>query len=108
MGEGIEIRTSIMADKTILNVEIGNSTLQSKQYFTAILEEIVRLCAQKYVESNYKEIVEKLSPEAVANLAIAHAGKDIADAVLAKPTVIENTKTEIYQKHLFGGISRVR
>lgn len=81
----------------------------SSQLPEIIFAEVVRLIAQKYVEDHYEEIAAKLDQNAVASLAIAEAGKKIAEEIRSKPTVIhEKGDTHIYQRGILGGFSRIK
>lgn len=54
----------------------------------AIISEIVQRVAERYVQENYTALIASLDPQAIANLAIADAGKKIAEEIRLKPTVI--------------------
>jgi hypothetical protein len=55
---------------------------------TRMLErEICRVIAEKYVVEHYAEIVAKLDQNAIASLAIADAGKKIAEEIRVQPVV---------------------
>lgn len=61
--------------------EIANSDWLQKTIYEAILVEAAQLIAKKYVKDNYAEIASKLSQQAIANLAVAAAGKAIAEEI---------------------------
>lgn len=46
-----------------------------------ILQKASTMIAERYVEENYVRIAELLSPEAVANLAVAAAGNSISRSI---------------------------
>jgi len=85
-------------------------------------EKIINLTIEKvadrisnYIYQNYlPDILEKISPEALANMTIAEAGAKINETLQKKlpDKILEiekiNTKTEVYQKGLFGGLKRIR
>ena len=74
----------------------------------AIFQEVVRQIATRYVEEHYQEIAAKLDQNAIANLAIAEASKKIAEEIQRQPNIVERTRTEVYQRGVFGGMRRVR
>lgn len=75
-----------------------------------ILGEIATKIADRYVEEHYAEIVAKLDQNAIASLAIADAGKKIAEEIRSKPSILHDkeTRTEVYERSFFGGTRRVR
>ena len=81
----------------------------------AIKQRTVELVAQeitKYIIQNkFNEIMKCISPEAIANMCIAESGakiKDILDKKLPDKVVeIEKINTQIYQRGLFGGMTRI-
>jgi hypothetical protein len=72
-----------------------------------LIERIMHLVAERYVEENYPALVAKLDQQAIANLAVADAGKKIAEEIRTKPTVLHDTKTEVYQRGIFGTLRRL-
>jgi hypothetical protein len=75
----------------------------------AIVGEVVRLVAIRYVEENYSQLVAKLDQQAIANLIIAESGKKIAEEIkLTPPPAQVRTETQVYQRGILGGISRIR
>ena len=97
------------------NLSDGSTTLAVKipaAMFVSCLEnqlicEITRAIAEKFVEENYAEIVSKLDQTAIANLSIAEASKKIAEEIHTRPVVIHDTKKEVYQRGILGGITRI-
>lgn len=74
-----------------------------------ILEECAHLIAKRYVDEHYGEIVARLDQNAIARLAIADAGKKIAEEIRSSPTIIrEKADPEVYQRGFFGGTKRIR
>ena len=64
------------------------SSIFLDDYGARILEhEICRAVAEKYVAEHYAEIVAKLDQNAIANLAVADAGKKIAEEIRTRPVV---------------------
>jgi hypothetical protein len=76
----------------------------------ALVNAIVEEVAKRYVEEHYAEIAAKLNQEAIANLAVAESGRKIAEELRAKPTILheKETRTEVYERGIFGSTRRVR
>lgn len=75
----------------------------------AILQKIVQLVAERYVAENYPQLIAKIDQQAIANLVIAESGKKIAEEIrLTPPPPVVVKDTEIYQRGIFGGVTRVR
>lgn len=62
-----------------------------------LLSRIIGLIAERYVEEHYSEIVAKLDQNAIANLAVADAGKKIAEEIRTRP-VVYREKGDTYNK----------
>ena len=79
---------------------------------TELIEEIVKQMAARYVAEHYVEIVKCLSPEAVANMAIAQTGaqlnKTLQEKIPDKILEVISKETEVYQRGLFGNMKRIR
>ncbi len=75
-----------------------------------ILDKIVVMVAERYVQENYPALVSKLDQQAIANLVIAESGRKIAEEIRLTPiaTRDKETKTEVYQRGILGGMRRVR
>lgn len=77
----------------------------------AVIEFVAQQMAKDILENNYIEIMEKISPETIANMAVAEAGAKINETLNKKLPdkiiQIEKNTTQVYQRGLFGGIKRV-
>ena len=81
----------------------------------AIKTEVVALVAKQIsndiLANNYNEILSKISPEAIANMAIAEAGAAVNETLKKKlpDKILEIHKhdTQIYQRGLLGGVTRI-
>lgn len=74
-----------------------------------IMDRVASLIAERYVAEHYAEIAARLDQNAIANLAIADAGKKIAEEIRTKPIVVQGPReVEIYERGIFGGTRRVR
>jgi hypothetical protein len=73
---------------------------------TEVVELVARQITNDILSNNYNEILSKISPEAIANMAIAEAGaavnetlhKKLPDKILE----IHKTDTRVYQRGLLG------
>jgi len=76
-----------------------------------VMEKVADAIANEYIEKNFAEIMGKISPEAIANMAIAEAGAKINETLNKKMPdkiiEIEKRSTEIYQRGIFGGMKRI-
>jgi hypothetical protein len=74
-----------------------------------VLELIAKGIADCYVQEHYQEIAALLDQNAIANLAVADAGKKIAEEIRSKPTVLHDreTRTQVYQGGIFGGLRKL-
>lgn len=75
-----------------------------------MIDRVAHLVAERYVKENYSALTAGLDQTAIVNLAIAHAGKHIAEQIAARPVVLHDTKTEteVYERGFFGRTRRVR
>lgn len=106
----IEIKTyrSPIDDRITLAATVSSMELIESYAAKVLIDRIVDLIAQRYVEENYPQVVAKLDQQAIANLVIAESGKKIAEEIRLtppKPEIVE--KMKVYQRGLFGGIKRI-
>lgn len=85
--------------------------LESREFHATLLDVIANTIAKEIIKYHLPEILEKISPEAIANMTIASAGAKINETLSKKiPDKIlhaETTRTEIYKSGLFGGLKRI-
>jgi hypothetical protein len=74
------------SDRTYLGVKI--SALEDVAA-AEVLRAVVRIVAERYVEAHYAEICAHFDQTAIANLAVADAGKKIAEEIRMKPPQID-------------------
>jgi Mg/Co/Ni transporter MgtE len=75
------------------------------------IELVAQQLANDILANNYNEILSKISPEAIANMAIAEAGaavnetlkKKLPDKILE----IEKHDTRVYRRGILGGVTRI-
>jgi cell division ATPase FtsA len=95
------------------SVSVGQEELISLQepIKKRVVELVALQIANDILSNNYNEIMSKISPEAIANMAIAEAGAAVNDTLKKKlpDKILEIHKrdTEVYQRSLFGGITRI-
>lgn len=96
-----------------INVSVSNRDMLGTE--DAIRSRIIELVAQQLaidiLENDYVQIVSKISPEAIANMAVAEAGAKINELLNSKLPdkiqFIEKNTTQVYQKGIFGNLRRV-
>lgn len=95
---------------TMYEVTLPDTFLFSDQFAYEVVRQIAEAVATKYVDEHYAEIAALLDQNAIANLAIADAGKKIAEEIQRRPNIFHETEhhTEIYQRGLLGGLRRVK
>ena len=106
-----QVVMSMAEDKMAVISKFDRMSLMNDQMVIAVMREIACKVADRYVAENFQEIIKNISPEAIANLTVAECGariretleKKIPDKVLE----IERTRTEVYQRGIFGGVKRV-
>ena len=104
-----ERNRDMVISHSVSTEDLLNNTLPKilEQIHKQVAHEIAEECVSKYLP----QIMEKISPEAIANMSIAEAGaminetlhKKLPDKVLT----VEKTKEKIFQKGIFGGMKRI-
>ena len=86
----IQVTSQRYADRPAIAITatVSDSDMMLNRVQDAILANICERIAERYVEEHYAEIAARLDQNAIANLAIADAGKKIAEEIRTKPTVI--------------------
>ena len=76
-----------------------------------IMYQIAKQVADKFLIDHYQEIAEKISQEAIATLSVAEAGAKIRETLEKKipDKILEvvSEKTKIFQRGIFGGMTRI-
>ena len=94
-------------------VTVPEETMMTKLPM-AIFEEVVKLVAReiadRVIEEKGQKIFESISPEAIANLTVAEAGRSIKEMLDKKlpDKIVEITKERVYQRGIFGGLTRIK
>ena len=107
----IEIKSYPQHDtgKVTLAATFDPTTAMIQSMATALLADIVHQIAERWVAENYQMVAAAIKPEAVATIACAEAGaainKTLKENIPAR--VMEVVKKEVWQRGLFGGMTRV-
>lgn len=76
------------------------------------IEIIAESIAGQYLDAYGSEVLKVMSPEAIAQMAIAEAGAAVNDTLKKKlpDKIVEVTRTEkeVYQRGIFGNLRRIR
>lgn len=115
MADDLEIKCEHFMDAEgggmAIVAKFGSSALVNEHMAVAVMQKISTLVAERYVAENFKEIVEGISPEAIANLSIAESAAKIRETLEKKiperVMTIEKTRREVWKRGLLGGMSRV-
>jgi hypothetical protein len=83
---GVSVVAKIPSVSDLLNGYMAN----------AFAHEVTRILAERYVEENYPALVAKLDQQAIANLAVADAGKKIAEEIRTQPVVLRERTVNNY------------
>ena len=77
-----------------------------------IYSEMAKLIAERYVADHFQEIVSLIDQKAIATLSVAESAAKIRETLEKKLPdkilEIEKVRTEIYQKGILGGITRIK
>ena len=103
---------NVMGDVFEVLVSREDTLMMGDAIFARAVELVAEQLAKDILENNYAEIMERISPQAIANMVIAEAGavvnetlhKKLPDKILE----IEKRTTEVYQKGLLGGLKRIQ
>ena len=95
--------------------EFNVSAEKERALGDAVLNEAVRIVAQQiagdFLANHFSEIVAKITPEAIASMAIAEAGAAVNETLHRKLPdkilEIERVRTEVYQRGILGGLSKI-
>jgi hypothetical protein len=76
-----------------------------------IVELVAKQISDDILVNNYNEIMSRISPEAIANMAIAEAGAAVNETLHKKLpdkiVEIHTDDTKVYQRGLLGGVKRI-
>jgi hypothetical protein len=75
------------------------------------IEKVAAIVAERFLADHLQDVLACLNPQAVANLAVADAAGAIREALHQKlpDKIVEVVRTErdVYQRGVFGGMSRI-
>lgn len=99
---------SVVDNSVTVVAKFEESMNESMAY--AVLKLAAEKIAEAWVSENYQAVVANIKPEAVATLICAESAaainKTLKENIPSK--VLEVVKKEVYQRGLFGGITRIR
>lgn len=79
--------------------------------FQEVVHQVAEVVANKVIEEKLPDILAKITPEAIANMAIAEAGAAINETLHKKMPdkiiEIEKRSTQIYKQGIFGGLKKI-
>ena len=105
-----EAQTNSIKTITVTNID---DLMQSEFFMSALLEEVANKLSGAIIEQCLPEVLERISPDAIANMTIASAGAKINETLNKKmpDKILEITKTEktheVWQKGLLGGMRKI-
>ena len=80
--------------------------------FQEVVREVGKRIADEVMSKKGKEIMKSISPEAIANMAIAEAGAAVNETLKKKlpDKILEvvRKETEVWQRGFFGGMKRIK
>lgn len=109
-----------MSDAKMFRDHEGNDTLQIKidtqsahDFGKVVFEKALLIAAEKladeFIAAHGQKVLAAMSPEAAATLAVAGVGAEMAKAIKETPTKAAiQEKVLMYQRGIFGGVTRIR
>lgn len=107
-----EVRDEEFGRVTVAEIRTHYSDFMTQLFLRAVQEAATEL-ARQFVAQHAQEIFKMMDPQAVANLAVANSGAEIAKemkkeaATTTRIITHEKTRAEVYQRGLFGGMKRI-
>lgn len=88
-----------------------DDNLSRQLFIECVIKEAARLMAERIVAEKFQEVVAAIDVQAIANLSVAEAASEIHKALKEKTpdkvVEIHRTQREIYQRGVFGSLTRV-
>ena len=85
--------------------------LSKQAFIECVLKEAARLMAERIVAEKFQEVVAAIDVQAIANLSVAEAASEIhktlKEKIPDKVVEIHRTQREVYQRGVFGSLTRV-
>lgn len=107
----IEVTTQPIASGGLV-VAAKFSDIASSHMPEVIFREAARLIAERYVAEHYQEIAALISQDALATLSVAEAAAKVRETlekkIPDKIMEVTRTRTEVYQRGILGGMTRIR
>ncbi len=108
----MEIHDNHVNNEKVFAFRIAQTAYMTEFVVDEMVREMAKQLAAVYIKDHFKEIMERVSPEAIANIAIAEAGAKINETLSKKlpdrVDTIRETDVEVYERGFFGGVKRVR
>ena len=103
-------RTTNDGASVTLTMEAMEYAESARRVYELAVEIAARTLAEQIVKDHGQEIVAKCDMQAIANLTVAEASNAIRETIHRKLPDVVHTRTEerVYQRGIFGGITRVR
>lgn len=112
------MRIDVVADSSSMDYVLRGRISQMEIEATrdAILrvtvEKVAEAIAERFLADHLQDVLAMLKPEAIANLAVADAAgairKTLHEKLPDKVVEVVRTEREVWQRGVFGGISRIR
>lgn len=104
--------TDPMMAQLIIEHRLNKEFCTGPQIAEAIIREAGSKVADHIIAHHLPEILEKISPDAIANMAIAEAGAAVNRTIKEKlpdkiVEVVRREKPHVYQNGLLGGLKRI-
>lgn len=117
MADKPQLETFVHQNVADRGVHVGvklNLDQMANSYFPEMfLREAAKAVADRYVAEHYQEIVALIDQKAIATLSVAEGAAAIRESLekdiphRVETIVRENTKREVYQRGLLGGLKRI-
>lgn len=106
----VELLEQNFGESFVVRAEIERSSFLSK-LFVSVFERAAHLIAEQYVAKFGPEIFAAMDQQAVATLAVANSGAEIAKELkkeaATQTRIVEQVRREVYQRGVFGGLRRL-
>ena len=98
--------------QTMVCAKFDTQAIVEKAMYGEIIGRMAQLIAERYVADNYQEIIKHITPEVVATLTAAECAAKIRESleknIPSRVLEIEKTRTEVWQRGIFGGMNRIK
>lgn len=95
----------------LTQVSAAESAMLSKEIISEVIRQVAAAIAEQFLADHANDILAKLDPQAIANLAIADSGRAVREALEKQiPREVQHhhhTHREFFKVGLFGSVKRV-